>query len=197
MATLTKNPAVDAFLERQTTWREELAALRRIILDCGLEEQLKWGQPCYSLDNKNVVLIHAFKDYCAILFMKGVLLKDEQGVLIQQTENVQSGRHIRFADKREIAAQKDLLKAYIKEAIEIEKSGQKTPRKTTADFPMPDELRARFAKDPDLKEAFAALTPGRQRAYLLHFAGAKQAKTREARIEKYVEAIREGKGLDD
>ncbi len=189
------NPKIDAFLERAEIWEQEFAALRKIVLDCGLDEELKWGQPCYSLGKANVVLIHGFKDYCALLFFKGALLKDPDGILVQQTENVQSARQIRFTGAAEIARMENLLKDYIQQAIEVEKAGLKAEFKKTAEFEMPEEFKARLDGMPDLKAAFEALTPGRQRAYLLHFSGAKQSKTREARVEKHIARIFEG--LDD
>jgi len=191
------NPKIDAFLERAESWRKEFEALREIVLDCELDEDLKWGQPCYSLGKGNVVLIHGFKEYCALLFFKGALLKDPDGILVQQTENVQSARQIRFTSVAEIDRMQNVLKDYIHQAIEVEKSGVKAEFKKTAEFAMPEEFQSKLDELPDLKVAFEALTPGRQRAYLLHFSGAKQSKTREARIEKHISRILEGKGLDD
>ena len=191
------NPEVDKFLRRTKTWRKEFEKLREIILGCGLTEELKWGVPCYTLQGKNVVLMHGFKDYCAILFVKGVLLKDAEGILIQQTENVQAGRQIRFTSVREIVALKPILEAYIKEASEVEKAGLKVAHKKTADFPVPEELISQLEEVPGLQDAFEALTPGRQRAYLFYFSQPKQAKTRLARIEKCVPQILNGKGLND
>jgi uncharacterized protein YdeI (YjbR/CyaY-like superfamily) len=191
------NPKVDAFLGRAEAWRDEFEKLRAIILDCDLTEDLKWGQPCYAHANRNIVLIHGFKDYCALLFFKGALLKDASGILVQQTENVQSARQIRFTSVQEIDRMENLLKAYIHDAIEVEKAGLSVARKTTAEFAMPEEFQDRLAKSPALKTAFEALTPGRQRGYLLHFASAKQSRTRDARIEKCAPQILEGKGLDD
>jgi len=191
------SPKVDAFLARTDQWREEFEALRAIVLGCGLTEDLKWGQPCYASEGRNVVLIHGFKDYCALLFMKGALLKDPNGILIRQTENVQSARQIRFTNSGEIAQLEPALKAYVLEAIAVEKAGSKVARKTTADFPVADEFRAKLDALPALKAAFQALTPGRQRGYLLFFASAKQAKTREARVETCMPRILAGKGLDD
>lgn len=192
-----KNPKVDAFLNAAATWREEFAALRAILLACPLSEDLKWGVPCYTLEGKNVVLMHGFKDYCALLFIKGALIGDSHGLLIQQTENVQAGRQVRFANVREIVERQALLAAYVHEAIEIEKAGLKVVLKPVAQFAAPEEFQARLAEDPALAAAFAALTPGRQRAYLLHFSAPKQAKTRTARVEKWAPAILAGKGLDD
>lgn len=192
-----KSPKVDAYLERAKKWREEFEQLREIALASKLTEDLKWGEPCYTLDNKNIVLMHGFKEYCALLFFKGALMKDPKGILIQQTENVQAARQIRFKSLSEIVKMKPTLKAYIKEAVEVEKSGQEVSFKKTDEFAMPEEFLMRLNRDSVLKEAFEALTPGRQRAYLLHFAGAKQAKTREARIEKCAPMILDGLGLND
>lgn len=191
------NPKVDRVLSKSKQWREEFERLRRIILNSGLDEDLKWGQPCYSFEDGNVVLIHGFKEYCALLFFKGALMKDPRRILIQQTENVQSARQIRFTSAGQIAGMEPLLKAYIHEAIAVEKSGLKVNLKKTSEFKMPGEFRTRLKKMPALKKAFAALTPGRQRGYLLYFSGAKQAKTREARIEKCVSRILKGEGLQD
>lgn len=196
--TLTQpNPKVDAFLERETRWKEEFTLLRSIISDFDLTEELKWGQPTYTLNGKNIVLMHGFKDYCAILFVKGALLEDPKGILIRQTENVQAGRQVRFKDLETIVSLKNDLKDYIQAAIDNEKAGKEIEFKKVQEFPMPEELTERFYDRPDLKTAFYALTPGRQRAYLLYFAQAKQATTRVARIEKYTDKILEGKGLDD
>lgn len=191
------NPKVDAFLSREKKWRVEFEKLRQIILDTGLSEDLKWGVPCYASDGKNIVLIHGFKEYCAILFVKGVLLKDEKGILIIQTENVQSARQVRFTHVDEIEELAPTLKAYILEAITVEKAGLKVEMKKTTEFNMPDEFRKQLDGDPGLKSAFEALTPGRQRAYLLFFSTPKQSKTREARVEKYIPFILSGKGLND
>ena len=191
------NPKVDAFLSRERKWREEFEKLRAIVLDCGLTEELKWGVPCYTFQKRNVVLMHGFKDYCALLFFKGALLKDSNGILIQQTKNVQSARQIRFTNIREISKLKTVLKAYIKEAIEVEKSGLKVKFKKTSDFAIPDEFQTKLDKIPALKKAFAALTPGRQRAYIFYFSAPKQSKTRESRVEKFIAQILKGKGLDD
>lgn len=191
------NPKVDWFFNKPTKWKEEYAALRTIALDCRLTEELKWGVPCYTLQNSNIVLIHGFKNYCAFLFHKGALLKDEKGVLIQQTENVQAARQIRFTGIDEINRLKKVLKAYIKEAIALEKAGVKVEMKETSEFKMPEEFRNVLEDMPELKKAFYALTPGRQRGYLLYFSSAKQSKTRESRIEKYVDKILNGKGLED
>ena len=188
---------VDAIIAGYGRWREEMQALRAIMRECRLIEEVKWGQPCYTLDGANVVLIHGFKDYCALLFVKGALMKDPESLLIQQTQNVQSARQIRFTGLAEIVARRAVLKAYVEEAIAVEKVGLKVEKKPTADFPQPEELLTRFAASAALKSAFEALTAGRQRAYLLHFASAKQAKTREARIDKCAPLILAGKGLDD
>lgn len=191
------NPKIDIFLNKAKKWQKELKKLRKIILDCGLTEELKWGQPCYMFEKSNIVLIHGFKEYCAILFIKGALLKDTHGILIQQTENVQAGRQIRFTDVREIVKMEPILKAYIHEAIEVEKAGLKVNHKETAEFKIPEEFKNKLDKIPALKTAFRALTPGRQRAYLLYFSAPKQSKTRESRVEKYMKHILKGKGLND
>jgi uncharacterized protein YdeI (YjbR/CyaY-like superfamily) len=191
------SPKVDAFLNREDKWKTEFEKLREIILGCGLAEDLKWGQPCYSLDGSNIVLMHGFKEYCAVLFMKGALLKDPRHVLIQQTPNVQAARQIRFTSARDVAKLEKTLKAYIHEAIEVDRAGLKVPMKKTADFEVPAELESKLAKSAALRKAFARLTPGRQRAYIHYFSQAKQSKTREARIEKHVPRILDGLGLDD
>jgi uncharacterized protein YdeI (YjbR/CyaY-like superfamily) len=191
------NAKVDAFLKRQTTWKKEFVKLREIILACGLTEELKWGQPTYTDSGKNVVLMHGFKEYCAVLFPKGTLLKDPKRVLVQQTPTVQVARQIRFTGMKDIDKLEKTLKAYVREAIEVERSGKKPELKKTADFAMPEELRARLNADHDLEAAFYALTPGRQRGYILHLSQAKQSKTREARIEKHAPRILKGLGLDD
>lgn len=191
------NPKVDAYLERNPRWSAELVELRRIAHLPELTEDLKWGVPCYTLGGSNVVLLHVFKECCAILFVKGSLLADPARVLVTQTENVQAGRQLRFTTVAEILAMEALLKAYVAEATDLERSGAKVEFKKTTEFALPEELQAEFEGDPDFRAAFEALTPGRQRAYLLHFAGAKQAKTRKARIEKYKTQILAGKGLDD
>ena len=191
------NPKVDWYFSKAGKWQEATEKLREIALDSQLTEELKWGCPCYTLKKTNVFLIHVFKDYCALLFMKGALLKDDHGIMVQQTKNVQAARQIRFASLREIIKQERIVKAYIQEAIEVEKAGLKVALKPTADFDMPEEFSSKLKEMPALKRAFAALTPGRQRGYLLHFSSAKQAKTREARIEKCMWRIMMGKGLDD
>ena len=191
------NPKVDAFLAREKAWKEEFRKLRQIVLDCELAEELKWGQPCYALGGKNVVLMHGFKEYCALLFMKGALMKDAKGILIQQTENVQAARQIRFTNLPEIVKMEKTLKAYVREAIEIEKSGLKVELKKTADYKVPEEFQRRLDTHSALKTAFEALTPGRQKGYLYYFSQPKQAKTREARVEKYIPKILDGLGFDD
>jgi uncharacterized protein YdeI (YjbR/CyaY-like superfamily) len=191
------NPKVDAFLSKAQKWQEEFKKLRMIVLDCGLTEELKWGVPCYTFQKSNIVLIHGFKDYCAILFVKGALLKDAKGVLIQQTENVQAGRQIRFTNVREIVKMEPILKAYIHEAIDVEKTGLKVDLKKTSEYKIPEEFKKKLDEIPDLKTAFDALTPGRQRAYILYFSTPKQSKTRESRVEKYMQQILKGKGLND
>jgi uncharacterized protein YdeI (YjbR/CyaY-like superfamily) len=191
------NPKVDWFFNKPGKWQEAYERLRTIVLDCGLTEELKWGCPCYTFQKSNIVLIHGFKEYCALLVFKGALLKDPKGILIQQTENVQFARQIRFTSAGEIGKMKTTLKAYIKEAIEVEKSGLKVSFKKTSEFKIPEEFQTKLEKTPDLKRAFKALTPGRQRAYLMHFSQPKQAKTREARIEKHMPRILNGKGLND
>lgn len=197
MTTSKTNPKVDWYFTKATQWKEESEKLREIILGCGLEEELKWGKPCYALAGSNVVLIHGFKAYCALLFMKGALLKDPKRILVQQTENVQAARQIRFRNLREIADLATVIKAYVKEAIELEKSGAEVTLKKTSEFKMPEEFKKRLKESAALKKAFESLTPGRQRGYLLYFSGAKQASTREARVEKCVERILKGKGMDD
>ncbi len=191
------NPKVDGLLTKAKKWKEELQKLRTIVLDCGLNEEVKWRVPCYTFDKKNVVVIHGFKEYCAILFFKGALLKDPKGILIRQTENVQAGRQIRFTNFREIMAMEPILKAYIREAIEVEKAGLKVEKKKTAHFKVPEEFKNKLDQTPALKTAFHALTPGRQRAYLLYFSAPKQSKTRTSRVEKYLPQILNRKGLDD
>jgi uncharacterized protein YdeI (YjbR/CyaY-like superfamily) len=191
------NPKVDWFFNKAGKWRDAYERMRMIALDCGLTEELKWGCPCYTLGDSNIVLIHGFKDYCAFLFMKGALLKDSKNILIQQTKNVQAARQIRFKHLDEIADMESTLKSYIKEAIKIEKAGLKVPLKKTKEFEMPEEFSNVLNGTPALKKAFGALTPGRQRGYLLYFSSAKQAKTRESRIEKYIPQILKGKGLED
>ncbi len=191
------NPKVNWYFEKEVKWHDEVNKLRTILLDCGLSEELKWGVPCYTYQQNNIVLIHVFKEYCAILFHKGVLLKDPQGILIQQTENVQSARQVRFTNLNEIIALEPVLKSYVYEAVEVEKSGAKVPFKKPEEFAVADEFQVRLDENPELSEAFYALTPGRQRAYLLFFSAPKQSKTRAARVEKCIEPILAGKGLND
>lgn len=191
------NPKVDFYFSKASQWQDAYKALRAIALDCGLTEELKWGSPCYTLEKSNIVLIHGFKEYAAMLFMKGALIKDDKGILIQQTENVQAARQMRFTSANQIVKLKATIKAYIKQAIEIEKSGLKVTLKKPAEFKMADEFKHALAEMPDLKSAFYKLTPGRQRGYLLHFSSAKQAKTREARVKNCIPLILKGKGLED
>lgn len=188
---------IGAFYEDPSKWHKEYTLLRKVILGCGLEEEFKWGKPCYTFQDSNIVLIHGFKDYCALLFHKGALLKDTEDVLVQQTKNVQAARQIRFTGADEIEKSKDIVKAYVHEAIEVEKAGLEVEMKKTSDYEMPDELKKALKENPDLKEAFEDLTPGRQRGYLLHFSDAKQSKTRTLRVEKYTQKILDGKGLTD
>ena len=191
------NPKVDQYFNKPTKWNEEIEKLRTIALDCGLNEELKWGCPCYSYKGNNIVLIHLFKEYCGFLFFKGALLNDAHGILVQQTKNVQAARQIRFTGVQEIVKKKTIFKSYIFEAIEVEKAGLKVNFKKTTEFTMPEEFQNKLNKIPSLKTAFYALTPGRQRGYLLHFSSAKQSKTRASRVEKYMQQILKGKGLDD
>lgn len=191
------NPKVDFYFNKTGKWQVELEQLRMIVLDCMLTEELKWGSPCYTLGQSNIVLIHVFKEYCALLFFKGALLNDTDGILVQQTKNVQSARQVRFTNVLEIVEMAPILKAHIYEAIEVEKAGLQVEYKTTAEFPVPPEFQRKLDGIPALKIAFEALTPGRQRAYLFHFAKPKQSKTREARVEKYIVQIMGGKGLND
>ncbi|MFS2187461.1 YdeI family protein [Mucilaginibacter sp. Mucisp84] len=191
------NPKVDFYFNKAGKWQEEVEQLRSIVLDCGLTEELKWGCPCYTFRESNIVLIHVFKEYCALLFFKGALLSDTHNILIQQTENVQAARQIRFTNAGEIAGQRSILKAYIYEAIEVEKAGLKVNLKQTEDFAVAQEFQQKLNTIPALKTAFEALTPGRQKAYLLHFSQPKQASTREARVEKWMPQILNGKGLND
>ncbi|GIO05760.1 hypothetical protein J31TS6_17880 [Brevibacillus reuszeri] len=197
MAKSELNPKVDEFLSKSKKWKGEFEKLRNIVLDCDLTEEFKWMHPCYTYEQKNIVLIHGFKEYCALLFHKGALLKDAHGILIQQTENVQAGRQIRFTNVQEIVEMEAILKAYIHEAIEVEKAGTEVDFKKTTEYTIPEELQNKFDEIPALKAAFEALTPGRQRAYLLHFSAPKQSKTRESRIEKSMQQILNGKGLNE
>lgn len=191
------NPEIDDFMDRQERWQKEFRKLRQIVLACGLAEELKWGQPCYTLGGKNVVIIHGFKDYCALLFIKGALMQDPQGLLIQQTEHVQAGRQIRFTAVAEIEALEATLRAYVQEAIRVETAGLRVEKKKTSDFPVPEEFQSRLDEDPALQSAFEALTPGRQRGYLFHFSQPKQSKTRASRVDKCIPRIFDGLGLDD
>jgi len=191
------NPKVNFYFDKAKQWQQEIERLRTIVLDCGLTEELKWGCPCYTLGESNIVLIHVFKEYCALLFFKGALLNNADGLLIQQTENVQAARQVRFTNIREIIEQEYILKKIINEAIEVEKAGLKVELKKTTEFKMPVEFQSKLDHIPALKTAFEALTPGRQRAYLLHFSQPKQSKTRESRVEKYIPQILAGKGLND
>lgn len=191
------NPKVDWFFNKDTKWKKEYQELRTIILDCGLIEELKWGCPCYTYEKNNIVLIHGFKDYYALLFFKGALLNDPNGILIQQTKNVQSARQIRFTEVKQIVKLAKTLKAYVYEAVEVERAGLKVKMKKTSDFKIPEEFQKKLDKMPSLKKSFNGLTPGRQRAYIFHFSQARQSKTREARVEKYIKHILNGKGLDD
>ena len=191
------NPKVVLYFDKATKWQKEIEQLRSIALDCGLNEELKWGCPCYTLQKSNIVLIHVFKEYCAYLFFKGALLNDAEGILIQQTENVQGARQIRFTNVQEITKMKKILKAYIYEAIEVEKAGLKVKLKKPDEFKMTEEFKKKLDKSATLKKAFYALTPGRQRAYLLHFSKPKLSTTREARVEKSMKQIMSGKGLND
>jgi len=191
------NPKIDWFFNKESKWQDAYLLLRAIALECELTEELKWGLPCYSLNKANIVIIQGFKEYCALMFFKGVLLKDPKKILIQMTENVQAARQLRFNDVQQITEQEKILKTYIKEAIEIEKSGLKVKLKKTSDYKMPDEFKNLLDKNSVLKKSFEALTPGRQRGYLFYFAQAKQSNTRKNRIEKYIPKILEGKGLND
>jgi len=191
------NSKVDFYFNKAKKWQEEIEKLRTIVLDCGLEEELKWGCPCYTLNKSNIVLIHVFKEYCALLFFKGALLNDTHNILVQQTENVQAARQMRFTSLREIIDLENIIKSTIHEAIDVERSGLKVEMKKAAEFKVADEFQAKLNAIPALKTAFEALTPGRQRGYLLYFSAPKQTKTREARVEKYMPQIMNGKGLDD
>ena len=197
------NPKVDFYFNKARNWQKEIELLRKIVLDCGLMEELKWGSPCYTYPSAssgkkiNIVLIHVFKEYCALLFFKGALLNDPHGIMVQQTKNVQATRQIRFTNIREIVKMEKILKSYIYEAIEVEKAGLKVKLKETKEYTIPEEFQNKLDQIPDLKKAFKALTPGRQRAYLLYFSAPKQSKTRETRIEKYKKHILSGKGLND
>jgi len=191
------NPEVDFYFSKAKKWQKELEKLRTIVLACGLTEELKWGCPCYTFQKSNIVLIHTFKEYCALLFFKGALLWDDKDILIQQTKNVQSARQVRFTNVPEVVKMKPILKAYIHEAIEVEKAGLKVNYKKTTEFKTPEEFQNKLDEIPALKTAFDALTPGRQRAYILYFSAPKQSKTRESRVEKCMQQILDGKGLND
>ena len=191
------NPKVDWYFDKNERWQKEIRKMRTIALDCDLVEELKWGCPCYTFEKNNIVLIHVFKEYCAFLFFKGALLKDPKGILIQQTENVQSARQIRFTNVQEIVKLEKTIKTYIYEAAKVEAAGLKVDFKKTSDFKVPEEFQKKLDKNKKLKTAFEALTPGRQRAYLFYFSSAKQSKTREERVEKYMPQILKGKGLED
>lgn len=196
MAKSEMNPKVDFYFSKDQ-WQKELEQLRNIVLDCGLAETLKWGCPCYTFQESNIVLIHDFKAYCALLFFKGALLKDTDNILIQQSKNVQAARQVRFTNVKEIVKLRTIIKAYIYQAVEVEKAGLKVALKKTSEYKIPEEFQTKLHKKPALKKAFEALTPGRQRAYLLHFSAPKQSRTREARVEKYMQQILDGKGLND
>lgn len=189
--------SLETFFDTPSQWKQEYLLLRQIIQECGMKEELKWGKPCYTFKGNNVVLIHGFKEYCALLFHKGTLLKDPEGILIQQTENVQAARQIRFTGLKQIQDLRPIIKAYVFEAIEVEKAGLEVPMKKTSDFEMVAEFEEKLNSDATLKTAFENLTPGRQRGYLLYFSQAKQSKTRKERVEKYIPKILEGKGLND
>ena len=191
------NPKVDPPPRKSKRWQEELRKLRTIVLDCELTEEVKWRHPCYLFQNRNIVLIHDFKDYCALLFFKGALLNDPRGVLVQQTKNVRAARQIRFTNVEQIAKLAPLVKSYIREAIEVEKAGLRVDFKKNSELTIPEEFQTKLAELPALKAAFAALTPGRQRAYAIYFSAAKQSKTRTSRVEKWTPRILKGKGLDD
>ena len=191
------NPEVDEFIQKSKKWQEEFEQLRTILLDCQLSEALKWGKPCYTFDQSNIVIIQGFKEYCALLFVKGALLTDANGILIQQTENVQSARQVRFTHLSEIAAMEPILKAYVNEAVEVEKAGLKVEYKATSEYKIPEEFQKKLDEIPALRTAFESLTPGRQRAYLLHFSQPKRSNTRESRVEKFIPQILNGRGLND
>jgi uncharacterized protein YdeI (YjbR/CyaY-like superfamily) len=191
------NPELDFFFSKPGKWQQEIKQLRMVILECGLKEELKWGNSCYTFQESNIVLIHGFKEYCALLFFKGALLQDTHGILIQQTKNVQAARQVRFTNVKEIVKLAPILKTYIYQAIEVEKAGLKVKLKKTSEFKIPEEFKNKLDKNPALKTAFDALTPGRQRAYIYYFSQAKQSKTRDSRIEKCMKQILDGKGLND
>ena len=191
------NPKVDFFFDKADKWKEEFKKLRTIVLDCGLNEELKWGHPCYTHKEKNIVLIHGFKEYCALLFFKGALLKDGKGILIRQTEDVQAARQIRFTNVEEIIEKASILKTYVRQAVEVEKAGLKVILKKASEYKIPQEFQDKLDQIPALKSAFYDLTPGRQRAYLFYFSQPKQSKTRESRVEKCLDLILDGMGLND
>lgn len=197
MTNTNMSPKVDSFINSTDKWQAEYRKLRMILLDCNLDEDLKWGKPCYTFENNNIVIMHGFKEYCALLFIKGALMHDPKGILVQQTENVQAGRQIRFKNVQEIDAMESTLKDYVREAIEVEKAGLEVEFKKNAEYTIPEEFQNRLNDNPALKTAFEALTPGRQRGYILHFSEPKQAKTRESRVEKCIPQILGGKGLND
>ncbi|MBE7679942.1 YdeI/OmpD-associated family protein [Paenibacillus sp. P13VS] len=192
-----RNTKIDPYFNKLKNWKEEFELLREIVLDCGLTEDFKWMHPCYTLDGKNIVLIHGFKEYCALLFHKGALLKDPHGILIQQTENVQAARQLRFTNAQTIQEMQLIIQDYIEEAVQIEKAGLQVELKKHDEYTLPEELANKFVEIPELKTAFEGLTPGRQRAYIMHFSSPKQSKTRESRVEKYIPHILDGKGLND
>jgi len=197
MAKSKINPKVDTYISNAKKWQEETQALRMVLIDCGLSEDIKWGKPCYSFDESNIVIIQGFKDYFALLFFKGMLLKDANGVLVKMGENTNVGRQMRFADVKEIRKMKPIIKAYIQEAIELEKAGVRVTLKKTSEYTIPNELQNKLNEMPALQKAFDTLTPGRQKAYIFFFSQPKQSKTRESRIEKCIPQILEGKGLND
>jgi uncharacterized protein YdeI (YjbR/CyaY-like superfamily) len=197
MANAIKNPKVDFYFAKAESWQKEIDVLRKIVLDCGLKEELKWGSPCYTFQKANVVLIHVFKEYCGLLFFKGALLKDPGGILVQQSKNVQAARQARFTNSQEIIELEPRLKSCILEAVEVEKAGLKVELKKTEEYEVPEEFKKVLIKNKTLQKAFASLTPGRQRGYLLYFSAPKQARTREARVEKSLDKIIAGKGLND
>lgn len=194
---MNRNPSVDGYIRKNKQWHDELTQLREIALDCGLTEEVKWMHPCYTFEGGNIVLIQEFKAYCAFMFPKGALLKDPGDILVAMTANTQAARQIRFTHVDEIVEMEPMLKAYIQEAVEVEKAGLEVTFKETSEFPMPDEFQQKLDENPALKAAFEALTPGRQRGYLLYFSSAKQSKTRAARVEKYTPHILDGKGMND
>lgn len=197
MSNYDLNPKVDKYLMRESKWKNEIETLRMIILECGLTEELKWGKPCYTFQNSNVVILQEFKEYCAMMFFKGALLKDPQGILVKPGENSHAARQIRFTHVKQLQDLELTIKKYIQEAVEVEKAGLQVEVKKVSEYTMPKELLDKFEEIPKLKEAFESLTPGRQKAYILYFSKAKQSKTRQSRIEKYIPHILNGKGLND